>query len=382
MARLVIGVYMIRYPLGGMLSMSLQLAEGLRRLGHDVFLLEKSGWANACFDPSRGAMTDDATYGIREVSTLLERFQLGRRWCFVDAQGQPHGLRAEDLAEALATCDAFIDAGTHGVWLEDLTGQPVRVLLDGEPGWTQMRWAKALQSGASLPEYDVHFTVGQNVDTAESPIPTVGRRWEHTFYPVLLDEFEPIPADRTAPFTTVMNWRAHREIEYEGTTFGQKDVELERFLALPRLAAPARFEVAAAGKRLPRVRLEREGWSVRPAHETTASYDSYRDFVRRSRGEFSVAKNIFVATNSGWFGDRSAAYLAAGRPVVVQDTGISAHLPCRRGLFAVQDVGEAADAVQEIEDDYDRHSRAARELAREFLAADRVLPRLLKRIGL
>ena len=121
---------------------------------------------------------------------------------------------------------------------------------------------------------------------------------------------------------------------------------------------------------------------MRAAHETTVSYDAYRDFVRRSRGEFSVAKNVFVATNSGWFGDRSAAYLAAGRPVIVQDTGISAHLPCGQGLFAVDDVQEAAAAVREIEGDYDRHSRAARLLAREFLATDRVLPRFLRTIGL
>jgi len=382
MARIVVGVYMVRYPLGGMLSMTVQLAAGLVRLGHDVRVVEKSGWANDCFDPSRGAMTDDCAYGVRVVGQLLERFGLGEKWCFVDRQGRPHGLGAGQLANALAACDAFIDAGTHGAWLEDLGERSVKVLVDGEPGWTQMRWAKQLQNGGSLPRYDVYFTVGQNVGTAESRIPTVGRQWQHVLYPVVLDEFEPVPPDRAVPFSTVMNWQAHEELEYEGTVFGQKDVEFERFVALPSLAAPARFELAAAGKELPRARLEGEGWTVRDAHEATVSYDAYRDFVRRSRGEFSVAKNVFVATNSGWFGDRSAAYLAAGRPVVLQDTGISAHLPCGEGLFAVADVQEAAAAVREIEGDYGRHSRAARELAREFLAADRVLPRLLEAIGL
>jgi hypothetical protein len=381
MARIVVGAYMVRYPLGGMLSMSVQIAAGLHRLGHDVRVVEKSGWANACFDPSRGAMTDDCAYGVRVVAQLLERFGLGDKWCFVDRQGRLHGLGAGPLADALATCDAFVDAGTHGAWLDDLGERSVKVLVDGEPGWTQMRWATLAEGGSPVPRYDVHFTVGQNVGTARSLIPAVGLEWRHVFYPVLLDEFEPAPADPGAPFTTVMNWQAHGELEYRGTVFGQKDVEFERFLDLPSRAAPVRFELAAAG-RLPRARLERHGWAVRGAHSVTESYDGYRDFIRRSRGEFSVAKNVFVATRSGWFGDRSAAYLAAGRPVVLQDTGISAHLPCGEGLFAVESVEEAAAAVREIEADYDRHSRAARDLAREFLSADRVLPRLLEEIGL
>ncbi|HEX9189999.1 MAG TPA: hypothetical protein VGB87_23180 [Vicinamibacteria bacterium] len=382
MARIVVGVYMVRYPLGGMMSMSLQLAVGLRRLGHEVVVVEKSGWKDACFDPSRGAMTDDCAYGVRVVGELLERFGLGEKWCFVDRQGRPHGLGAGPLADALATCDAFIDAGTHGAWLNDLGERSVKVLLDGEPGWTQMRWAKQAQRGETLPRYDAYFTVGQNVGTAGSSIPTVGRRWQHVLYPVLLDQFEPVAPDEMAPLTTVMNWQAHEALEYDGRVFGQKDVEFERFMALPSLATPARFQLAAAGRGLPRARLERAGWQVRDAHEVTVSYDAYRDFVRRSRGEFSVAKNVFVATSSGWFGDRSAAYLAAGRPVVIQDTGISAHLPCGEGLLPVAGVEEAAAAVREIEGDYDRHSRAARDLAREFLSADRVLPRFLEAIGL
>jgi hypothetical protein len=196
-----------------------------------------------------------------------------------------------------------------------------------------------------------------------------------------MDEFDPLPPDDRAAFTTVMNWRAHDALEYEGAVFGQKDAEFERFAMLPRLADRARFELAVAGKEVPRARLRQAGWTLRDAHEVTASYDSYRDFVRSSRGEFSVAKNVFVATGSGWFGDRSAAYLAAGRPVVLQDTGISERLPCGEGLFAVRDADEAAAAVESIEGDYPRHSGAAREIAREFLATDRVLPPLLEAVG-
>jgi hypothetical protein len=382
MARILVGAYMVRYPLGGMLSMSLQIVVGLRRLGHDVMVIERSGWPESCFDPSAGVMTDNCTYGTSVLARLLARFGLEEHWCYVDQRGRVHGCPAARLRDALANADAFVDAGTHGLWLDELGADVVRVLLDGEPGWTQMRWSARLAGGDPLPRYDVHFTVGQNVGTALSSIPTIGREWRHTFYPVLLEEFAPLPADESAPYTSVMNWQSHEALVHEGASYGQKDVEFERFVGLPARVRGARFELAMAGERVPRERLRNAGWHLRDAHAVTASYDGYREFVRRSRAEFSVAKHVFVATRSGWLGDRNAAYLAAGRPVVLQDTGISEHLPCGEGLFAVGNPDEAAAAVEAIEGNYGRHSAAARELAREFLATDRVLPVLLAEAGL
>jgi len=380
-ARVLVGVYMVRYPLGGMLSMGVQIVVGLRRLGHEVVVVEKSAWAASCFDPVRGEMTDDPAHGTAVVGDLLSRFGLAASWCFVDRGGRAHGMSEAGLRDALATCDVFIDAGTHGQWLDDLGPRAATVLLDGEPGWTQMRWDLRRRDGLPTPVYDAYFTVGQNVGTPRSTVPTLGLHWRHALYPVLVDEFAPLPPDRGAPFTTVMNWRAHDALEYDGAVFGQKDAEFERFAALPRLAGVARFELAVAGRGVPRARLLAAGWRLRSAHEITASYDAYREFVRRSRAEFSVAKHVFVATGSGWFGDRSAAYLAAGRPVVVQDTGIGARLPSGEGLFAVRDADEAAAAVERIEGDYARHSAAAREIAREYLAPERVLPPLLEAVG-
>jgi hypothetical protein len=129
------------------------------------------------------------------------------------------------------------------------------------------------------------------------------------------------------------------------------------------------LEIAVSGKNAPLKRLKESGWRVRDAHEVTATYDCFASYIRASRGEFSVAKNVFVATSSGWFSDRSAVYLAMGRPVVLEDTGFGAHLPCGRGLFAVRTVEEAVAALGEIIADHETHSCGAREIALEYLDA-------------
>jgi hypothetical protein len=177
-----------------------------------------------------------------------------------------------------------------------------------------------------------------------------------------------------------MNWKSHDLIHYRGRTFGQKDIEFEKFFSLPRLINTP-LEIAVSGRQTPISRLKQAGWRVRDAHEVTATSESFKTYLRTSQGEFSVAKNVFVATSSGWFSDRSAAYLASSRPVILQDTGFSAHLPCGRGLFAVRTAEEAAAAIETIASNFDAHARAAREIAAEYLDAPVLLRRFLNEIG-
>src|SRR5262249_36493692 len=158
-----------------------------------------------------------------------------------------------------------------------------------------------------------------------------------------------------APFTTVMSWEDD-PFEFEGVTYGQKAMEFPKFLDLPRRTRVP-LEMAVAGTDVPEDELRAHGWRLAYAGEVTLTFDSWRDYIRGSRGEFSVCKNVYVATHSGWFSDRSACYLASGRPVVMQETGFSAHLPCGQGLFAVRTADEAAAALAEIAGDYGRHSR-------------------------
>jgi hypothetical protein len=379
--RIVIDAYLVHYPLGGILSWILQFLVGFQRLGHDVYWVEKSPYRSSCYDPDTDEMTDDYRPALARIRALLRRFGLDDRWCYVSSDGSYHGLARTSMMEILGSADLFVELATHGHWLEDAHGVGLRVLVDGEPGFSQMVMERARAAGNQLPEYDLYFTPGLNIGTPRSVAPSAGRDWRPLGTPVLTDLITPIEGDSSgAAFTTVMNWQAHRPYEFDGVTYGQKAVEFERFVDLPRRTR-AKLEVAVSGKDVPFARLERSGWHVRAANRITRSVDAYWNYIRSSRGEFSVAKNVFVATNSGWFSERSALYLASGRPVVLQDTGFSEHIPCGRGLFAVRNVYEAAEALEEVERDHDRHARWARELAAAHFEARSVLGRFLKDVG-
>jgi hypothetical protein len=379
-ARIVLGSYMVRYPLGGNLSWALQYLLGFQRLGHDVFFVEKSGWDNSCYNPTLDCMSNDCSYGLGVVNRILTGHGLRDRWCYVDAAGTYHGLSRDTIEAILRTADVFIDMGTHGSWLDEAATAGVRVFVDAEPGMRQMKMQKALDAGETLPPYDFYYTKGRSIASGRSSAPTVGLAWRGMFHPVVTEQFEVDAAPDGAPFTTVMNWQAYEPVEFRGTVYGHKDVEFDKFITLPsRTAAP--LEVAIAGKNTPTLKLIDQGWRVRSAHEVTATIESFKAYIRASRGEFSVCKNGFVALGTGWFSDRSAAYLASGRPVVMQDTGFGEHLPVGRGLFAVKNVDEAAAALESITANYSAHSRWARELALEHLESVKVLAAFLNELG-
>jgi hypothetical protein len=173
-----------------------------------------------------------------------------------------------------------------------------------------------------------------------------------------------------------------RRVEFNGETYGGKDVEFGKFIDLPR-HTDVPLEIAVDGGRsLPRQRLIECGWHVRNSYDVSMSVGSFRQYITQSKGEFSVSKHVYVATHTGRFSDRSAAYLATGRPVVLQDTGFSEHLPCGRGLFAVRTAEEAAAAIEDIRGDYERHCRWAHDIAAEYLSAPKVLGGILRELGI
>src|SRR6185295_6230811 len=379
MARIVLSSYLVRFPLGGYLSWVLQWLVGFDRLGHDVYFFEQSRRnSRACFDPLQNIMTTDCSFGIQALNQLLSRFNLQDRWSFVDADGNYRGMSRAEVESVFRSADVFIDMsadlflGGSEIWKEDISHAKRRVFVDGEPGHHQLLMWHARGKGRTLPTYDCYYTVGANLSNDECTAPRIDRSWRHVFYPVVTDLFPVAAPPADAPFTTIMSWQAHDPVEWEGNTYGGKDLEFPKFADLPRNTS-TQLEIAVAGKNVPRANLEAAGWRVRDSHNISSTFDLFMQYIERSRGEFSVCKNVFVALKTGWFGDRAAAYLASGRPVVMQDTGFSRHLPCGLGLFAVRTMEEAAAAFDSIESQYPRHSRAAREIAHEHLEASKVL---------
>jgi hypothetical protein len=371
---------MVRYPMGGMLSWLLQYLVGFDRLGHEVVYVERAMREKDCFDTSRQVMGDDPTYGLEMVGSLLERHGLAGCWHFIDLAGRRYGMSRTEVSAACASADLFIDIGGDGSWFDEAASTGLRVLVDCEPGFTQMRMEARAEEGRLPPDYDHFYSTGLNVGSERAEMPTAGKTWRTLLDPVVPDLFPVEPAAPDAPFTTVMSWQSMRPRVYRGKRYGNKDLEFPRFETLPQQTRVP-LEMAVSGRDVPWDRLAEIGWRLRNAYQVSTSFEAYRDYIRGARGEFSVAKHCYVETNCGWFGDRASVFLASGRPVVMQDTGWSAHLPCGEGLFAVTDAAEAAEALEAVSADYEHHARCARDLALEHFDTKKVFGRFLDELG-
>ncbi len=380
---IVVAGYVVRFPLGGMTWHPFHYVLGLRRLGYKVTFIEDNGsWPDACYDPARGVMGDDPSYGLRYLRALFREYGMEEDWVFVDARGGYHGKTEAQTRRVLAGADLLLNiSGVN--WRPEFLRCPERVYIDTDPGFTQIGLLSAEESGAGdwrhVRDHAKHFTFGQNMGGSDCTVPGCGITWIATRQPIVLEEWPAKPAPPGAPLTTVMSWSAYGAKEYRGAVYGQKDVEFARFLDLPD-HLPANhpgLEIALSGNGVPYPALLEHGWVLRDAGRVTRTPASYRGYIQNSGGEFSVAKSGYVRTNSGWFSDRSACYLASGRPVAAQDTGWSASLPSGEGLFAVRDSGEAAEALRQIAAEPQRHQRAARALAEENFDSGIVLTRLL-----
>lgn len=377
MARIIVAGYMVRYPLGGQLWAHLQYLLGLKQLGHDVYFFEDFGWQDSCYDPAHNTMSDDAAYGVTTVRGLMQRFDLAERWVYRDAAGIHHGLSARESVQVIRRSDLLINLS--GVTRFDgFENIPQRVFIDEDPAFTQFRAASDHEFWNLLNGHPRLYSYGQNIGQAASAIPTLGLKWEPFRQPIVLDEWPNCFDENAGAFTTVMSWNAYGNVEHEGQVYGQKSHEFPKVIDLPR-RVPQRFELATGGGDVPVDELAGKGWALSDPLAVSRSVDTYRDYIQRSRGEFSVAKHAYVKTRSGWFSDRSAAYLSSGKPVVLQDTGFSAWLPTGEGLLAFDNLEEAVAAIESVNGNYARQCRAARALAEEFFGAQSLLSRLLAR---
>jgi len=373
--------FLVRFPIGGYAWQVVHYLSGLRSLGLDVYFYEGTRHYGLAYDPSTGQSGDDYEYGCAFAASLLERYGFGDRWVFYDAGRDRHtGLDRERTRAMFADARLVINAaGVNRLTAEERRGKRT-LYIDMDPAFTQIRLAggdRVLEE--LLDEYQLQFTFGENIGTSRSSIPTGGVAWRPTRQPVATELWPVAPPARDAAFTTVGKWDTEgRDVVLDGEHYTwRKRTEWVKVLELPRRTRQ-RFHIAMdVQDRADKSMLEAAGWEVEDPLGISRDPDAYRHFIVDSLGEFTTAKDVNVRLRSGWFSDRSACYLAAGRPVVTQDTGFGDFLPTGEGLFAYRTLDDAVAAVGAIAADPERHTRAARRIAEEHFDARRVLGDLL-----
>ena len=384
------------YPLAGVTYQFLHYLLALRRLGYDPYYVEDS--ARWVYDPRLNDLSPDASGNVAAVAPVLEAHGLGGRWAFRGNYpgGRCYGLTEEQVLRLYREADAFLNVTGAQEIRDEHLACPRRVYVESDPFASQVRVA-AGDAGtiAALSAHDTHFTFGENLGAPDCDVPPGPFRWLPTRQPVLLDLWAPLtpsplpPGDRGheagggRAYTTITTWHNKgKDVVYRGDTYyWTKDREFEKFLDLPR-HRPVQFELAAGVDEDARRRLNQHGWRQTHSVDISRDIEAYRRYIQLSRGEFTVARDQYVRPRTGWFSDRSACYLAAGRPVITQETGFTKFLPSGRGLFAFQTLDDVLAAVDAIESDYEANCRAAREIAAEYFRAERVVGSLMERAGL
>jgi hypothetical protein len=381
--RLRIGVlgYVVRGPTGGMAWHHLQYVLGLAELGHDVRFAEDSEDYPSCYDPRGRRMTTDPNYGLAFARRAFARLGLGDAWAYHDRHSGRWAGPARDAIEAFfRSADVVLNlSGVNPVrpWW---SGVPVRCFVDTDPAFTQIRHLTDPRRRELADAHTSFWTYGENVAGGRATSPDDGYPWQATRQPVVLSAWPVTPAPAAAPFTTVMSWKSYRPLEWDGRTYGLKAESFDAYLSLPRRTR-ASFELALVAEGERRAALERAGWVVRDPQEVAADPWAYQRYLQRSAGEFSVAKHGYVAGRTGWFSERTAAYLASGRPAVVEDTGFTEWLEADAGVLAFASPDEAAAAIEAVRADHARHAAAAREVAAAYFDSARVLTELLQAVG-
>ena len=382
--RIIVTGLIAQHPLGGVTWDYLQYVLGLQRLGHDVYYVEDSGaWPYALDGGSSGEVFAVADCGanVAYLARVMSRFELSQRWAYrCPIDGRWSGLTDAARQDVIASAELLLNVSSTVLRPAEYRRIPRLAFVDSDPVFTQIKLARGQQEfRAVVDAHDVHFSFGECLTDR---VPATGHHWRPTRQPVVLDQWHATDSHRGV-FTTVMNWSSYNPVAHGGKTYGQKDIEFKRFVDLPGLVKPATLEIAARGTSRPQLPasllgyLRYKGWHVVDPADVCPDIDGYRNYIESSMAEWSVAKNGYVEGAPGWFSCRSACYLAAGRPVVVEDTGFSSALPVGEGILVFRTVEEAADGIRRVMSDYGRHARAAREIAKEYFDSDRVLTDLL-----
>jgi hypothetical protein len=381
-------------PIAGVIWQHIHYIVGLQRLGHEVYYVEDT--LNYPYDPVAFNISDDHSYATQTLGRLAEEHGFQGRWAYCARFKDPMesvGMSLDQIRALYREADCALNiCGSHDM-NDDLRTIRHLIYVESDPGVEQIKIDQQIGGGESetidyLREHGHLFTFGENIGTPSFAVPTHDFQWLTTRQPVVTDLWcatpeAPVP-DSEALFTTICNWSTSgkKDIEWRGSNYlWSKSLEFLKFIEAPKRSGEP-FEMATDIKNGEELELFRKNdWRLVLPHDLSVDWNGYRDYIRNSKGEFTCAKDQYVRLNTGWFSDRTACYLAAGRPVITQETGFTAHCGGKEGLFAFSTMEEIVEAVASIRADYGKHSRAALEIAREVFEAEKVLASLLERAG-
>ena len=372
-------------PIAGVVWQHIHYIVGLQRLGHEVWYVEDG--LRYPYDPEAFTITEDFTYAARTLQRLGEQYGFADRWCFCARYGDGPKTAGLDLGKLRALyreCDAALNVcGSHDL-NDDLLSVRRLIYVESDPGVEQIK----IDLGDTtvrdyLARHASLFTFGELVAAEKFPVPLHGLAWQPTRQPVVSDLWSTgAPPPDGSVFTSICNWSTSgkKDISWRGSNYlWSKSLEFLKFVEAPRRCGET-FELATDIKDSGEQQIfTGNDWRLVDPHALSIDWDRYRDYIRSSRGEFTVAKDQYTRLHTGWFSDRSACYLASGRPVITQETGFTDFYGGHEGLLSFDTMDDVVAAAESIRSDYPRHARAAAEIAREYFEADKVLASLLER---
>ena len=373
--RLILAGIIGRYPVGGVTWCALHYIAGFQKLGYEIFYLEDTGECG--FDPVANGITTDPSYAIRYIRQQMTIVGLENSWAYIDYTGQYHGKTSRQVEEICKEADLMINL-SGGCWFNksEYNSLP-KIFIDTDPGFTQQSiadtgtgWYRDFFSAQ-----DMLFTFALNVNSPTCRLAHTDFEWHPTIQPLALEFWPVLPPLQQAAYTTILSWKID---SFPGIDKG-KGNDILRMIDLPNKSRQ-RILLAIAGQP-PLDLLKKHGWELTDAVSNTIDPFTYRSFIQSSKAELGFAKAMYSETHSGWFSDRTQCYLATGRPALVRSTGFCDLLPCGEGLLVFEDEEGILAGMEEIESDYARHSRRAREIAEEYFADKKVVRNLLEIAG-
>lgn len=379
--RIIVLGYIVRGPIGGLAWHHLQYVIGLSAMGHEVVFVEDSGdeeWA-CCYDPSTGETGINPAYGLQFTQQAFSQVGIPDQWCYYDAfTSRWLGPYSNKIEAYCREADLLLNLSGVNILRGALKDIPTRAYVDTDPAFTQIRNLQEESQRDYADQHNVFFSFGENIGGQDCYVPDDSYPWQATRQPVVLDKWPVIAAPKEGRYTTVMQWDSYKVQEHDGVIYGMKSRSFDPYMDVPKKTS-VKLELAIGSESAPRDLLKSNDWLLRDPLEVTRDLWTYQRYIQASRAEFSIAKHGYAITNSGWFSERSANYLASGRPVLVQETGFSDWLSTESGVIAFNNPDEALTGIEQIAQNHAEHCEAARAVAEKYFDSHKVLNSLIER---